>query len=276
MPGPFLHRCAVCGTSTENRCSGCSKAGGPIIFFCSPEHQKLVWHNHKRVCRDRSAAFVAPPLSDEEYQHYRQVADIKIPHSKPPELRTTLAESVEKALADRKLPIDFQRVVAISRTAEDLADSWKQTILARIRADTAFLMTDPTGDSSKAPPVGSSTPWEFVAAFAELVLLYHKELSPITIHLVRFKHHALILHTLLRLRLAGSSREIPDDWILRSFEHVIEALNDGIYYKDQNDVHRYRATVDSLSAPVQQVVPFKHRGGFMPGFGILELSCWPE
>ncbi|BGO91256.1 hypothetical protein NBRC10512_008252 [Rhodotorula toruloides] len=276
MSGPLLHRCAVCGTSTENRCSGCSKAGGPTIFFCSPDHQKLVWHNHKRVCRDKSAAFVAPPLSDVEYQHYRQVADIKFPHAKPPELRMTIAESVEKALADRKLPKDFERFVAISRTAEDLADSWKQMLLARIRADTAFLMTDPTGGVLKAPFVGSSTPWEFVAAFADLVLLYHPELSPIANQLVRFKHHTLILHTLLSLRLASSSREIPDDWILRSFENVVEALNDDIKYQHMSDIHRFSKMTDLLSEPVKRIVDFETDQGFFPGMGILELTCYPK
>ncbi|GAA6055374.1 hypothetical protein NBRC10513_006314 [Rhodotorula toruloides] len=41
--------CLVCGTETKNRCSACTKAGLDL-FFCSPEHQKLVWSPHKLVC----------------------------------------------------------------------------------------------------------------------------------------------------------------------------------------------------------------------------------
>ncbi|BGP31702.1 hypothetical protein JCM10296v2_003476 [Rhodotorula toruloides] len=276
MPGPFLHRCAVCGTSTENRCSRCSEAGGPILFFCSPEHQKLVWHNHKRVCRDRSAAFVAPPLSDEESGHYRSVADIKFPQSKPPELRTTFAEAVERSFRENVPSGCFDRMVAVSCTTAELAGVWKQTLLTRIRANIAFLVADPMGESSKAPPAGSSTAWEFVAAFETLVLLHHPELSPTANHLVRFKHQALILHTLLRLRLASSSREIPDDWILRSFENMIEALNDDIKYQHSSDIHRYSNMTDLFCEPVKRVVDFATDQGFFPGIGILELTCYPK
>ncbi|GAA6051716.1 MYND-type domain-containing protein [Rhodotorula toruloides] len=76
---PLLSSCAVCGTPTTSRCSGCATAGGPSIFFCSPEHQKLVWHYHKFVCREKSARFVVPPFSDEELRRFEGVADVEFP-----------------------------------------------------------------------------------------------------------------------------------------------------------------------------------------------------
>jgi len=42
MPHDFIPQpCEVCGEATKNRCSSCHKAGIDL-FFCSPEHQKLV------------------------------------------------------------------------------------------------------------------------------------------------------------------------------------------------------------------------------------------
>ncbi|KAL7341512.1 hypothetical protein BJY59DRAFT_692721 [Rhodotorula toruloides] len=74
MPSP-LSSCAVCGRPTTSRCSGCANAGGPSIFFCSPEHQKLVWHNHKFVCREKSARFIALPLTDAEFARIDDYAE---------------------------------------------------------------------------------------------------------------------------------------------------------------------------------------------------------
>ncbi|GAA5849633.1 hypothetical protein JCM8547_000517 [Rhodosporidiobolus lusitaniae] len=39
--------CAVCGTTATTRCSSCSPHNLDL-FFCSREHQKLVWKQHKR------------------------------------------------------------------------------------------------------------------------------------------------------------------------------------------------------------------------------------
>ncbi|BGP39538.1 hypothetical protein JCM10450v2_003504 [Rhodotorula kratochvilovae] len=58
--------CLVCGTKTKNVCSSCRKAGIDL-FFCSPEHQKLVWSKHKLVCGPGKAKpFLWPRLSSEE------------------------------------------------------------------------------------------------------------------------------------------------------------------------------------------------------------------
>ncbi|KAJ8294821.1 hypothetical protein OF846_001897 [Rhodotorula toruloides] len=55
----------VCGKETKNRCSACAKAGLDL-FFCSPEHQKLVWFGHKLVCGQNAFPLVLPLLSADE------------------------------------------------------------------------------------------------------------------------------------------------------------------------------------------------------------------
>ncbi|TNY22464.1 hypothetical protein DMC30DRAFT_145490 [Rhodotorula diobovata] len=58
--------CLVCGTKTRNRCSDCAKAGIDL-FFCSHEHQKLVWKAHRLVCGPGKAnPFMWPLLTEDE------------------------------------------------------------------------------------------------------------------------------------------------------------------------------------------------------------------
>ncbi|GAA5902548.1 hypothetical protein JCM6882_009313 [Rhodosporidiobolus microsporus] len=56
----------ICGELTTTRCGACEGAGIDI-FFCSKEHQKLVWPVHKLVCGPGKAnPFLWPSLTDEE------------------------------------------------------------------------------------------------------------------------------------------------------------------------------------------------------------------
>ncbi|GAA5894276.1 zinc finger MYND domain-containing protein [Sporobolomyces salmoneus] len=65
--------CVVCGKKTTLRCSACSKAGLGWMFFCSIDHQELIWKVHKRVCG--KAAFEWPALNDEEVQFIWELRD---------------------------------------------------------------------------------------------------------------------------------------------------------------------------------------------------------
>ncbi|GAA5885660.1 hypothetical protein JCM6882_007516 [Rhodosporidiobolus microsporus] len=54
--------CCICGAKTNTRCSACGKAGLDI-FFCSTDHQKLIWPVHKRVCSVNANPFRHPSLT---------------------------------------------------------------------------------------------------------------------------------------------------------------------------------------------------------------------
>ncbi|GAA5990817.1 hypothetical protein JCM10908_000031 [Rhodotorula pacifica] len=58
--------CLVCGKESTLRCSACASKGGIDLFFCSKEHQKLIWPYHRLVCGERSHPFKLPPFSKEE------------------------------------------------------------------------------------------------------------------------------------------------------------------------------------------------------------------
>ncbi|GAA5874103.1 hypothetical protein JCM8547_004828 [Rhodosporidiobolus lusitaniae] len=55
----------VCGMATTQRCGAFQEAGFDL-FFCSREHQKLVWFAHKRVCGSNAKPFRFPALTNAE------------------------------------------------------------------------------------------------------------------------------------------------------------------------------------------------------------------
>ncbi|XP_058462124.1 SET domain-containing protein SmydA-8 [Malaya genurostris] len=59
--------CPVCNQSAKKRCSGCS-----LVYYCSVEHQKQDWKNHKHVCHPFKIS------SDERFGRYMEATkDIK-------------------------------------------------------------------------------------------------------------------------------------------------------------------------------------------------------
>ncbi|BGO96389.1 hypothetical protein RTBOTA2_002862 [Rhodotorula toruloides] len=70
MPQLLGRTCLVCGGPAANRCSACAKAGIDL-FFCSPEHQKLLWPTHKTFCGPGKAnPWTWPPLTQEESERF--------------------------------------------------------------------------------------------------------------------------------------------------------------------------------------------------------------
>ncbi|KAJ8294953.1 hypothetical protein OF846_002019 [Rhodotorula toruloides] len=66
--------CWVCGKEKARKCAACL-ASGFEIFFCSPEHQRLVWPLHRHVCGSRSRPFFLPDLTDVEISRLVQLQD---------------------------------------------------------------------------------------------------------------------------------------------------------------------------------------------------------
>ncbi|GAA6007695.1 hypothetical protein JCM10207_004842 [Rhodosporidiobolus poonsookiae] len=67
MSTPTKGNCCVCGEETDKRCSACSFAGVDL-FFCSREHQKLIWKTHGKVCGVNSNPFRPPDFSSDEIE----------------------------------------------------------------------------------------------------------------------------------------------------------------------------------------------------------------
>ncbi|GAA5938580.1 hypothetical protein JCM3775_002163 [Rhodotorula graminis] len=137
MSSEWDQTCLVCGIKTENRCSSCAKAGIDL-FFCSPDHQKLVWKAHRRVCGPGKAnPFMWPLLSqleaDEIIEHMH---DIIVPFA----LRNSEMATLAGAMC-RFLDIDPEQLKSLVRylvigAERPLGDTTEldQLMLAKLRA----------------------------------------------------------------------------------------------------------------------------------------------
>ncbi|GAA5924578.1 hypothetical protein JCM3775_005413 [Rhodotorula graminis] len=137
MSSEWDETCLVCCAKTKNRCSKCAEAGIDL-FSCSPDHQKLVWNVHKRVCGPGKAnPFVWPLLtkngSREILEHMHEPILRPIAHN-------TVAKAVRhlcEARADQVRPVI--EAVTVGGREHVLVDSpaTQQSLLVSIRATEA-------------------------------------------------------------------------------------------------------------------------------------------
>ncbi|GAA5848841.1 hypothetical protein JCM5353_004058 [Sporobolomyces roseus] len=69
--------CVVCGQVTTTRCSSCASHGTRWMYFCSKDHQKLIWFAHKRICGVNSNPFKWPLLTKEERLEVLKLIEVK-------------------------------------------------------------------------------------------------------------------------------------------------------------------------------------------------------
>ncbi|GAA5889019.1 hypothetical protein JCM6882_009718 [Rhodosporidiobolus microsporus] len=93
--------CCVCGTSTNQRCSACGTAGFDL-FFCSREHQKLVYFAHKKVCGANAKPFLLPRLSKDEATTAKEILYRPLPSTSGTE--RTLAQLMVEVCDGRCTP----------------------------------------------------------------------------------------------------------------------------------------------------------------------------
>ncbi|GAA6014010.1 hypothetical protein JCM10207_000205 [Rhodosporidiobolus poonsookiae] len=156
MPSTETHRCCVCANETEIRCAACS-AVGTDLFFCSKEHQKLVWKVHKRFCRQ--AIFEHPLLEPEEAEHAKRIAVIR---AIAPLLPGQPLES-SAATAFIGSVIDTVTSTSAHPVAQRLSGPTRQGAAQVIRA---FLLNDP----SRAPDHPLLTPFAFLAHIEQRII----------------------------------------------------------------------------------------------------------
>ncbi|GAA5888964.1 hypothetical protein JCM6882_009697 [Rhodosporidiobolus microsporus] len=158
-------RCCVCGTSTSQRCSACSAAGFSL-FFCSREHQKLVYFAHKKVCGKNAKPFRFPPLSLEEAAeaksglHDRYLAKDR---------QTCIADQVQRAVH-----CSVEAVPAIiDSLAQDISDAFATGLVCSVRSSLAsrrgYILAQQEVFAGVADPQGRSqflNPLTRLSAFA--------------------------------------------------------------------------------------------------------------
>ncbi|GAA5846274.1 hypothetical protein JCM9279_005884 [Rhodotorula babjevae] len=147
MSSEWDQTCLVCGIKTENRCSSCAKAGIDL-FFCSPDHQKLVWKAHRHFCGPGKAnPFTWPLLSrleaDEIIAHMHDRAPVIDSNSGP---NTSVADCLMSCfyLKRDELPLVINGLTAPQRTGS--TEPPRQIMLSAIRAFEMMRRAPPMGD----------------------------------------------------------------------------------------------------------------------------------
>ncbi|KPV75227.1 uncharacterized protein RHOBADRAFT_43716 [Rhodotorula graminis WP1] len=232
MSSEWDETCLVCCTKTKNRCSKCAEAGIDL-FFCSPDHQKLVWNVHKRVCGPgKSNPFLWPLLSDDELPemlaHMNETTGYLV--GCEPECNT-----VAKALQhDFALPPDSVTLLITScaqsahPNASDPGSLAVQLVVATIRA-LEFARTGQTVvdlDLAQFIPLSSSYPWN-----AASVWDVNEAHDPSTAGLeqgtepwrTKLRHYSLAYNTVLAIVYADERTELA-----RSFGKHLQRIVDSI------------------------------------------------
>ncbi|GAA6033035.1 hypothetical protein JCM8097_000112 [Rhodosporidiobolus ruineniae] len=210
MPPTPSGACCVCGKETTQRCGACGKAGFDL-FFCSREHQKLVWFAHKLVCGPKSAPFTCPSLTAEERTEVLTHLHDKDSYGRA---ETTLAEHFQLDQSDhRPLAEKLDALEQQPKTPFDTVLQWSS--LNRIRV-TLHCLRFPA--LATVPPEG---PYSYPPqAVTPLILLAsasadyaYARVPPDSPH---FPH---------RLPELGYPRE--QGWYIKLFHHVVifAALN---------------------------------------------------
>ncbi|GAA5979644.1 hypothetical protein JCM5350_003791 [Sporobolomyces pararoseus] len=114
-PSSTFGQCVVCGKNTISKCSSCLAAGLDWMYFCSVDHQKLIWKTHKQVCGKKN--FEWPPLSQEEVDEAWQLRKSALfPNSST----TYVSQFVDGLKECRPEIVSALSQVELEQTCEDL------------------------------------------------------------------------------------------------------------------------------------------------------------
>ncbi|GAA5991679.1 hypothetical protein JCM5350_007315 [Sporobolomyces pararoseus] len=203
-----LGECVVCGKESTTACSACKKAGLDWMYFCSKEHQKLIWKVHKRVCGKNS--FEWPPLSEKEVEEGWIWRNLPVAPEDSPEtlmenfLRRNSEWSVARSLA-RGESRDEVYKAALEGLKTNTGTTSKQETLKRHRTMVVFTRlsaVEQSGGSKLATldlfsqdPIGF-TSWLITEQEIELQLKNVEWTSDL-------QHRILIFFTLVALEIEG-------------------------------------------------------------------------
>ncbi|GJN88950.1 hypothetical protein Rhopal_001921-T1 [Rhodotorula paludigena] len=252
LPKHYLERCAVCGEPTKNRCSACFQAGMPL-FFCSVEHQKLVVIDVPHLTVDPEG---------------NPTVDPKIRCKSTPE------EFLCGYMGLQRVPGCLNEQI-IPMLCSNAYLGRKQVWLELVRTLT-YTATATQAGNAKSVPFSELSVWHHVTSM-EMMLrnVARPERTELTCgDFYRFRHHAVILVCLLRLKLADPS-SIPDNWIHRATEHLMSTTNDVVTFSEITDLPKSKELVHAFCDPISAVVPLRHDSGFFIGMpGTFEMTCW--
>ncbi|GAA5855894.1 hypothetical protein JCM9279_001162 [Rhodotorula babjevae] len=168
MASEWDETCLVCGVKTKNRCSKCAEAG-ISLYFCSSDHQKLVWKVHKRVCGPGKAnPFVYPLLSKNEAKDILEhLHDSDGALARHPAQTSTIAKALQHfvQVPGRELR-DCIKTVTEGGPNELVTFEVQQRVLVIARSHANLRSIDPTRPiiGPAMNPMGTLSSWDWYTA----------------------------------------------------------------------------------------------------------------
>ncbi|GAA6027664.1 hypothetical protein JCM8097_007972 [Rhodosporidiobolus ruineniae] len=273
-----LKPCCVCGKETGQRCSACAKVGIEL-FFCSPEHQKLVWQGADfKVCGDKAHPFYYPDMTAAEIKLVEQYKDVdneqfmrRLPlfelddHMKRHNLPSrdqvsylTLGEMLSNGLGFAVEDFD-EFVLPLLQDSKSLSGELRHQLLSHARAVVASLhgrAGDAAGSSYDNLRLG---PWYLLAQIeAHFQVRYFADFGG--------KQVALLLHHVLTFfRLAELKKQTPSppgfdpSFPYQTARAFFVACFEILPFKLPSEVH---TSVELLRAYIQPKLDFRVSYGF--------------
>ncbi|GAA6055863.1 hypothetical protein JCM3770_001526 [Rhodotorula araucariae] len=228
---PCGGRCAVCDSPSSQRCGPCATAGFDL-FFCSPEHQKLVWKTHRQVCGTASSPFLPPDPSAEEDEMLRAVKPTaktfpSLRHRDDKKAATVLwnLQYVEQGTPTKIEAAKLERVVLFGAFGfpgtTQCQPRLKQAVLLQAYAKLYQLV--PASARLHTAALG---PMHHTAALYTAMRLIHPDFTDPEAN-YRLLHALLILFTLVffETRPEGPPGEYDQDYLLTAVRSVVSILS---------------------------------------------------
>ncbi|GAA6042611.1 hypothetical protein JCM8097_003159 [Rhodosporidiobolus ruineniae] len=142
--------CLVCGKEALTRCQACGKAG-ISLFFCSKEHQRVLWPVHKLVCGPSANPFTFPGLSQGEADEAKRNLDVPFPMEGGESVkRTDMLDFIDGLVPGHPsnynaLTPAYQQycliLVRATRHARLILTGWRPTTPIDILCTASFILT---------------------------------------------------------------------------------------------------------------------------------------
>ncbi|BGP39595.1 hypothetical protein JCM10449v2_003546 [Rhodotorula kratochvilovae] len=227
--------CLVCGEETKNRCSSCAMAGIDL-FFCSKEHQKLVWKTHRQLEALADKPFVIPAA-----------VLARLPASYKKQILTRGKASVRRMLEnmfrDRPGSSELEEIVANAQSTDSGPYTrQRHDDLMTVRAGTWLALQE----HGRAMAALCSSEFNYAAQleFQLKAFTVNWLILPADVH-TGFLHRALVVSTLLKLEaMAPPAQPLFSRALVPSaFQQLIAHLQPHIRFGSQIDAYNFLVTL---------------------------------
>ncbi|GAA5965837.1 hypothetical protein JCM3765_001200 [Sporobolomyces pararoseus] len=222
--------CVVCGTQTSKLCSSYLKAGTPM-YFCSVDHQKLVYFAHKRICGRHGNPFLWPWFTHEEIDRFKYLASKPLLPSGSgliPFTEFNPGPSIEPFAADY---VDF-----LEEDDAYAGDPRDNTLLSYFRAvafhlESEYRNISGPGSATQQLKLGREQPFNLFAVFVRrlpISLFKHETLEEYSSWSSRLQHLLLIMLA-LSMQEQGQSDPRLAELVAFAYNRVLKFCQEVIF-----------------------------------------------